>query len=126
MQAILHLSTTTTIRMFHIAHCSQSEDTDNPPLLDVGNRLATVAAFLHACTATTKAPALSKGGTGKDALATLPELAVKILDYVRDQGRVTTRDMVREIGASPNTLKATFTSFVDKGLLLRHGGRRST
>ena len=24
------------------------------------------------------------------ALATLPELAVKILDYVRDQGRVTT------------------------------------
>ncbi len=62
----------------------------------------------------------------KNALATLPELAVKILDYVRDQGRVTTRDMVREVGASPNTLKATFTSLVDKGLLLRHGGGRST
>ncbi len=62
----------------------------------------------------------------KNALATLPELAVKILDYVRDQGRVTTRDMVREFGASPNTLKATFTSLVDKGLLLRHGGGRST
>jgi Fic family protein len=62
----------------------------------------------------------------KSALATLPELAVKILDYVRDQGRVTTRDMVREFGASPNTLKATFTSLVDKGLLLRHGGGRST
>lgn len=62
----------------------------------------------------------------KRALATLPELAVKILDYVRDQGRVTTRDMVREFGASPNTLKATFTSLVDKGLLLRHGGGRST
>jgi Fic family protein len=62
----------------------------------------------------------------KNALAVLPELAVKILDYVRDQGRVTTRDMVREFGASPNTLKATFTSLVEKGLLARHGAGRST
>jgi Fic family protein len=62
----------------------------------------------------------------KNALAALPELAVKILDYVRDQGRVTTRDMVREYGASPNTLKVTFTSLVEKGLLLRHGAGRST
>lgn len=62
----------------------------------------------------------------KISLATLPELAVKILDSARDQGRVTTRDMVREFGASPNTLKATFTSLVHKGLLLRHGGGRST
>jgi Fic family protein len=62
----------------------------------------------------------------KNALVALPELAVKILDYVRDQGRVTTRDMVREHGASPNTLKATFTSLVDKGLLVRHGAGRST
>jgi Fic family protein len=62
----------------------------------------------------------------KSALAVLPELAVKILDYVRDHGRVTSRDMVREAGASPNTLKATFTSLVEKGLLVRHGGGRST
>lgn len=62
----------------------------------------------------------------KNALATLPELAVKILDYVQGNGRVTTRDMVRETGASPNTLKATFTSLVEKGLLMRHGGGRST
>lgn len=62
----------------------------------------------------------------KNALAALPELAVKILDYVRDHGRVTPRDMVREHGASPNTLKRTFTSLVDKGLLTRHGGGRST
>jgi len=60
----------------------------------------------------------------KNALAALPELAVKILDYVRDHGRVTTRDMVREFGASPNTLKVTFTSLVEKGLLLRHGAGR--
>jgi len=62
----------------------------------------------------------------KSALAVLPELAVKILDYARDHGRVTSRDMVREAGASPNTLKATFTSLVEKGLLVRLGGGRST
>lgn len=60
------------------------------------------------------------------AIADLPELAIKILDYVRDHGRVTTRDMVREHGASPNTLKATFSSLVEKGLLARHGAGRST
>lgn len=62
----------------------------------------------------------------KGALATLSELALKILAYVRDQGRVTSRDMVREHGASPNTLKSTFGSLVDKGLLQRHGAGRST
>jgi Fic family protein len=62
----------------------------------------------------------------KNALTALSKLAVNILDYARDHGRVTTRDMVREHGASPNTLKATFASLVDKGLLARHGGGRST
>jgi len=62
----------------------------------------------------------------KNALAVLPELAVKILDYARDHGRVTTRDMVREAGASPNTLKATFGGLVEKNLLVRQGGGRST
>ena len=61
----------------------------------------------------------------KGSLASLTELAVKVLDYVRDHGRVTTRDMVREFGASPNTLKTTFGSLVKKGLLVRHGGGRS-
>lgn len=62
----------------------------------------------------------------RKALSELSELAVKILDYVRDHGRVTTRDMVRETGASPNTLKATFSNLVEKRLLVRHGGGRST
>jgi Fic family protein len=61
----------------------------------------------------------------KTTLAALPELAVKILDYVRDHGRVTTRDMVRETGASPNTAKVTFGSLVEKKLLVRRGGGRS-
>jgi len=61
----------------------------------------------------------------KGALSALPELAVQILDYVRDHGRVTSRDMVRAYGASPNTLKTTFGKLVQKGLLTRHGGGRS-
>ncbi len=59
-------------------------------------------------------------------LLDLPELALQIIDYVRAHGRVSTRDMVREYGASPNTLKVTFGSLVKKGLLLRKGGGRST
>jgi Fic family protein len=62
----------------------------------------------------------------KNALTRLSALAVQILDHARDHGRVATRDMVREVGASPNTLKATFTSLVQKGLLAREGGGRST
>lgn len=62
----------------------------------------------------------------KNALAPLSALAVRILDHARDHGRVATSDMVREAGASPNTLKATFTSLVQKGLLAREGGGRST
>lgn len=57
---------------------------------------------------------------------TLSGLAVKILDHAKAHGRVTTRDIVREHGASPNTLKSTFRSLVAQGLLARHGGGRST
>jgi Fic family protein len=57
---------------------------------------------------------------------TLTDLALKILDYARGHGRVTTRGMVREYGASANTLKSTFGSLVEKRLLVRHGGGRST
>lgn len=61
----------------------------------------------------------------KSAVA-LSDLAVRILDYAKAHGRVTTRDMVREYAASPNTLKSTFGSLIEKGLLVRHGGGRST
>jgi Fic family protein len=62
----------------------------------------------------------------RQAVATLSDLAIKIVDYARGHGRVTSRDMVRETGASSNTLKATFKSLVEKNLLVRHGGGRST
>ena len=61
----------------------------------------------------------------KAALSALSELAVHIMDYVQAHGRVTTRDMVREHKASPNTAKATFANLVKKGLLVRHGAGRS-
>jgi len=62
----------------------------------------------------------------KIVIAELPELAVKILDYARDQGRVTMRDIVRATGASNNTLKEHFRNLVAKKLLIRHGAGRST
>jgi hypothetical protein len=62
----------------------------------------------------------------KTVVADLPELAVKILDYVRDQGRVTMRGMVRATGASSNTLKEHFRNLVEKKLIVRHGAGRST
>ncbi|MFZ4541231.1 MAG: Fic family protein [Rickettsiales bacterium] len=68
----------------------------------------------------------SKVEAERRAIVALPELAIQILDYVRTHGRVTPRDMIREQGASPNTLKALFGNLVDKGLLLRHGAGRGT
>jgi Fic family protein len=59
-------------------------------------------------------------------IAPLSELAIAILDRARDHGRVTSRDMVRLTGASPNTLKAAFSRLVHKGLLVRRGGSRTT
>lgn len=60
------------------------------------------------------------------AMVELSEIALLIMDYVQQQGRVTSRDMVREAGASPNTLKVTFSVLVKKGLLVRYGKGKST
>ena len=62
----------------------------------------------------------------KLALATMPELAVRILDYARDHGRVMMGDAARVTGASKNTLKEHFRNLVDKQHLVKHGGGRST
>ncbi len=56
----------------------------------------------------------------------LPATALAILDYARAHGRVTNRDVVREIGASRNTVKAALTGLVERRLLVRHGSGRST
>ena len=60
------------------------------------------------------------------AIEDLPEIALTIIDYLRDHGRVTNRDIVRETGTSHNTIKAALSSLVKKGLIIRHGGGRST
>lgn len=59
-------------------------------------------------------------------VSALPELAVKILDYAKDQGRVTMSDMVKNTGASSNTLKHHFRNLVKKQLLVQNGRGRST
>lgn len=59
-------------------------------------------------------------------ISDLPELALVILDYLKNHGRVTNRDIARKTGASPNTLKTIFTQLVKKNLIVKHGGGRST
>jgi predicted HTH transcriptional regulator len=54
-------------------------------------------------------------------IAALPELAIQIIDYVRQHGRVTMADMIRATGASRNTLKDHFRSLVEKRHIARHG-----
>ncbi|MEH6633530.1 MAG: hypothetical protein V7776_22160 [Halopseudomonas aestusnigri] len=56
----------------------------------------------------------------KSILSFIPDATL-----VPDHRCVTTRNIVHEVGASPNTLKVTFRSFVGKGLLVRHGEERS-
>lgn len=59
-------------------------------------------------------------------LATLPVLAIRILDHARDHGRVTIGGMIQFTGASRNTLKEHFRNLVEKNRLVRQGGGRST
>ena len=60
------------------------------------------------------------------ALTDLPQLALDALDHARAHGRVTNKELVRETGASPNTIKPTLSKLVKQGLLVRHGGGRAT
>ncbi len=62
----------------------------------------------------------------KIVVAQLPELSVRILDFAREHGRVSTGDIVRIAGASRNTLKQQFRQLVERGYLARHGGGRTT
>ncbi len=57
-------------------------------------------------------------------LAALPELSLKILEYARDHGRVTIKDMVVLTGASRNTLKEHFRKLVENRQLTMHGRGR--
>ena len=56
----------------------------------------------------------------------VPELSLRVLDHVRDHGRVSMGEIIRLTGASRNTLKQQLRQLVEKGHLVRHGGGRTT
>ena len=57
-------------------------------------------------------------------LATLPDLALRIVEFTREHGRVTIGAAVKLTGASRNTLKQHFRNLVKRGRLQQHGGGR--
>ncbi len=57
-------------------------------------------------------------------LAALPELSLQILEYARDHGRVTVKDMVILTGASRNTLKEHFRKLVENRQMTMQGKGR--
>ena len=57
-------------------------------------------------------------------LVKLPNLSVRILDHVRDHGRITIGDAVTLTGASRNTLKLHFKTLRERSLLVLHGQGR--
>ena len=60
----------------------------------------------------------------KLVLATLPELTLQIVEFVREHGRITIGEAISLTGANRNTLKQHFRSLVERGHLeLRGSGR---
>jgi Fic family protein len=57
-------------------------------------------------------------------LAALPELSLRILEYAREHGRVTLKEMTILTGASRNTLKDHFRKLVENRQLVMHGKGR--
>lgn len=62
----------------------------------------------------------------KLVLAALPDLAVQIVDYARQHGRVSMGDVIKTTGASRNTLKEHFRRLVGQGHLAQHGSGKGT
>jgi len=57
-------------------------------------------------------------------IGTMPELAAKIFELTREQGRLTIADAVKLTGANRNTLKQHFRALVNDGHLELHGQAR--
>ena len=57
-------------------------------------------------------------------LAPLPELALAIVEFAREHGRVTMAEMVQLTGASRNTLKGHFKKLVADSKLVQQGKGR--
>jgi hypothetical protein len=61
----------------------------------------------------------------KTVIASLPDLAVFILDYARKTGCAPMEGMLEKTGASRNTLKEHFRNLVEKKLLVHQGAGRA-
>jgi predicted ArsR family transcriptional regulator len=57
-------------------------------------------------------------------LAALPKLSLQILEYAREHGRVTIKDMVILTGASRMTLKKHFSKLAENRQLIMQGKGR--
>jgi Fic family protein len=60
----------------------------------------------------------------KIVLVAMPELSAQIVEFAREHGRVTIRDMVRRTGANRNTLKEHFRQLVNKEHPILYGNGR--
>ena len=60
----------------------------------------------------------------KIVLAALPELSLKIVEFVREHGRITMGEVIQLTGANRNTLKQHFRALVKRGTLSQHGSGR--
>jgi len=59
-------------------------------------------------------------------LAAIPKLSLRIVDQVRDHGRVTIGDAVTLTGANRHTLKEHLRMLVERRHLVQHGVGRGT
>jgi len=60
----------------------------------------------------------------KGVMAALPRHSLLMVEFVREQGRITMREAVQVTGASRNTLKVQLRTLVVWGLLNQHGQGR--
>jgi Fic family protein len=60
----------------------------------------------------------------KLVLAVLPELALRIVEFAREHGRVQMGEALKVTGASRNTLKQHFRTLVQRGYLTQRGAGR--
>jgi Fic family protein len=57
-------------------------------------------------------------------LAALPALALQVVEFAREHGRITMGEAIRLTGGNRNTLKQHFRTLVEQGHLVRRGGGR--
>ena len=60
----------------------------------------------------------------KRVLAALPALALQVVEFAREHGRITMGEAIRLTGGNRNTLKQHFRTLVEQGQLVRRGGGR--